>query len=62
MLVLRLLALLIALGIAGGVVAYLLTGNRRYLGLSWTLLRFGVAAGVLLVLLLFAERLLVAPF
>lgn len=62
MLILRLLAILVTLGIVAGVAAYWVTGERRYLRLSWMLLRFGVAAGVLLVLFLFAERLLVMPF
>lgn len=61
MLVLRALALLAIIAVIGSFLAFLLTGQRRYLSFSWNLLRFGVAAGVILLLLLAAERLLVVP-
>lgn len=61
MLVLRLLAILAVIAIAGGFVAFLFSGNRRYLAFSWKVFRYSLAIGLLLFVLLAAERLLVVP-
>lgn len=62
MLIARLLAILAVIAIAGGFLAYVFTGDRRYLAFSWKLLRYGVIVGLVLFGLLAAERLLVVPF
>lgn len=61
MLIARLLAILAVIAIAGGFLAFILTGNRRYLAFSWKVLRYGVIVGLILFALLAAERLLIVP-
>lgn len=60
MFVLRAVGLLAALALGVLVLAYLFTGDRRYLRYAWTL--FQAVLGLVLfgLLLLFGERLLVA--
>ena len=59
MLVLRIVALLavIALGVAG--LAWVFTGNRKYLTIAWRIFQVSLAGILLFLLLLFFERLLV---
>jgi len=59
---LRLLAVLTLLAVAGGVVAYLLTRNSWYLQSSWRLLRYAVIVALLVFSLLILERVAVIPF
>lgn len=40
--------------------AYAVTGERRYLGYAWRLFKYALFLVVLILLLLFGERLLVA--
>jgi len=61
-LILRFLAILSVITIAGGFVAFLLTGQRRYLSLSWAVLKYSVIVGLILFALFAFERVLVAPF
>lgn len=58
---LRLLAILIAIAIVLGFAAGVLTGDRRYLQLSFKLLRFGVLFALIIFALLILERLAVIP-
>ena len=51
--VLRLVGLAVAIALGATVLAWLLTGDRRWLGIAWTLFRYAVF-GLLFVLLLFA--------
>lgn len=60
MLLLRVLGLLLAIGIGVCALLYAITGERRYLRYAWNAFRVGLAFGVLVLLLLFGERLLVA--
>ena len=59
MLLLRLLAILAVVAIAGGVATYLLTGNRKYLGYSICLLKIVLGIVLLTFALMALERLLV---
>lgn len=51
--VLRILGLAVALGLGVTVLAWLLTGERRWLRIAWLIFRYA-AFGLLVVLLLFA--------
>jgi len=51
--VVRILALAVALALGATVLAWLLTGERRWLRLAWLIFRYAVF-GLLVVLLLFA--------
>ncbi|MBL8396594.1 MAG: hypothetical protein JNL84_00405 [Candidatus Accumulibacter sp.] len=59
---LRLLAVLTALTVAGSVVIYLLTGDRRYLRISWQVFRFAVIVALLIFALIILERVAIIPF
>lgn len=61
MLVLRIIAILAVIAIAGGFFVFVLTGDRRYLSFSWRVLRYSVIVGLILFLLLAVERLIVIP-
>lgn len=61
MLILRLLAVVAVLAVAGGVVAYLLTRNERYLGFSWRVFRYALIVALLVFALLILERVAVIP-
>ena len=60
MLVVRVVGLLAAVGLAVLVLLYLLSGDRRYLRWSWRLFQVALAAVLAFLLLLFAERLVLA--
>jgi cell division protein FtsW (lipid II flippase) len=51
--VLRVLALAVAIALGAAVLAWLFTGERRWLRLAWQIFRYA-AFGLLLVLVLFA--------
>lgn len=59
MLVVRIVALLVAIGLGVTVVAWAITGNRKYLKVAWRVFQFGLAAILAFLALLFFERLLV---
>lgn len=61
MLILRLIAILAVIAIAGGFLAFVLTGDRRYLEFSWKLLKYSVIVGLIIFVLLAMERLLIVP-
>jgi hypothetical protein len=58
---LRLLGILTALCVAGGVVAFLLTRNYWYLQFSWRLFRYALIVALLIFALLILERVAVIP-
>lgn len=61
MLILRIIAILSVIAIAGGFLAFVMTGQRRYLAFSWNLLKYSVIVALILFALMGAERLLVVP-
>lgn len=58
---LRLLAVLTGLSVAGGVAAYLLTRNPKYLRFALQLLRYAIIVALLVFGLLILERVAVIP-
>ncbi len=61
MLILRLLAVVVLLAVAGGVVAYLLTRNTKYLQFSWRIFRYSLIVALLVFALMVLERVVVIP-
>ena len=61
MLILRIIAILSVIAIAGGFLVFVMTGQRRYLAFSWSLLKYSVIVALILFALMGAERLLVVP-
>ncbi|MBS0338086.1 MAG: hypothetical protein JSS40_14995 [Proteobacteria bacterium] len=59
MLVLRIVALLAVIGIGVTVLAWVFTGNRRYLKVAWRIFQVALAGILVFLALLFFERLLV---
>ena len=57
MLILRVVALLAAIGITVGVVSWIFTRDRRYLQISWRIAQVAIAIALLLMVLLAGERL-----
>ena len=58
---LRLMTILAAISIAGGVGAFFLTRNPKYLQFSWRVFRFMVIVALLVFALLILERVAVIP-
>ncbi len=58
---LRLLAVLTGISVAGGFLAYLLTRNPKYLRFALQLFRFAVVVALLFFALLIIERVAVIP-
>jgi len=58
---LRLLAVILVVAIGASLVAYMVTGNRSYLTLSWRLFRYGIIFALLVFGLLIIERVAVIP-
>jgi hypothetical protein len=54
--ILRLLGILSALAVAGGVIGYLLTRNAWYLQFAWRLFRYALIVALLIFALLILER------
>ena len=61
MLILRLLAVIVVLAVAGGGIAYLLTQNRKYLRFSWRVFRYSLIVALLVFALMILERAAVIP-
>ena len=61
MLLLRLLGILTLITVGGGVVAYLLTRNVKYLHFSWRVFRYAVVVALLVFALMILERVAVIP-
>ena len=61
MLILRLAAVLVAIGIGGSLLAFVFTRDRRYLALGWRLFRHALVVALVFFALLIVERVFV-PF
>jgi len=59
MFLLRIVAILTAIAIGAGILSYLFTGQRRYLGLSWRITKYALIFALVLFALLAFERLIV---
>ena len=59
MLVLRIVALLAVIAVGVAVLAWVFTGNRKYLRVAWRVFQFALAATLLFLAILFFERLVV---
>jgi hypothetical protein len=59
MLLLRVVGILAVIVIGAGILAYLFTGDRRYLGLSWRVAKYALIFVLALFALLVFERLIV---
>lgn len=60
MLLVRVLGLLAAAALGVLVMAYVVTGERKYLRQAWTVFKYALFLAVLILLLFFGERFLVA--
>lgn len=58
---LRLLAILAVLVVAGGVAGYFLTRNSAYLLFAWRVFRYAIIVALLIFALLILERVAVIP-
>lgn len=59
MLLLRIVGVLVAITIGAGIVAFLITRDRRYLRLSWQVARYAALFALLVLALMFLERIVV---
>lgn len=59
MLLLRIVGILAAIAIGAGIVAFLFTRNRKYLGFSWRIAKYALIFVLVLFALLAFERLIV---
>jgi hypothetical protein len=59
MLLLRIVGVLVAITIGAGIVAFLLTRERRYLRLSWQVTKYAGLFALLVLALMFLERIVV---
>jgi hypothetical protein len=57
----RLLAILTLLMVGGGLAAYVLTRNPKYLFFSWRVFRYAVVVALLFFALLILERVAIIP-
>ena len=57
----RLLAVLTLIAVGGGVAAYLLTQNPKYIQFSWRVFRYSLIVALLFFALLILERVAVIP-
>lgn len=60
MLLVRILGLVVAVALGVCVLMYMLSGERRYLRYAWQVFKYALFLAVLILLLIFGERLLVA--
>lgn len=58
---LRLLAVLLVIAVGAGFLLYAVTGDRKYLGFSWRLGRWGLLFALIFFALLVLERVIVIP-
>lgn len=59
MLILRIIGVLTAIAIAAGIFAYLLTRERRYLALSARIAKYALIVALVILALMFLERIVV---
>ncbi len=57
MFVLRVVGFLLLISIGASLVTYLLTRNRRYLTLTWQLLKYGIVLAIIVLTFILFERL-----
>jgi hypothetical protein len=58
MLILRIVGVLVVVAIGSSILAYLFSGDRRYLGLAWRIARYALLFLFILLSLMFLERVL----
>jgi len=58
---LRLLGILTVIAVGGGVVAFLLTREQKYLFFAWRLFRYALIVALLVFALMIVERVAVIP-
>jgi hypothetical protein len=56
MLILRIVGVLVAVAIGASILAYLFSGDRRYLGLAWRIARYALLFLFVVLSLMFLER------
>jgi hypothetical protein len=56
MFLLRIVGILTAIAIGSGIVAYLFSGDRRYLRLAWRITRYALIFAFVVLALMFLER------
>lgn len=56
MLLLRIVGALVVIGIGSGIVAYLFTGERRFLGMAWRLTKYALIFAFAVLAMMFLER------
>ncbi|MBW7901663.1 MAG: hypothetical protein H3C26_09310 [Rhodocyclaceae bacterium] len=61
MLILRLLAVVVVIAVIGGIVAYLFSGDRKFVQFSWRVFRYALFVALLIFALLVLERVAVIP-
>ncbi len=59
MLLLRIVAVLVVIAIGAGIASYLITGNKSYLRLAGRLARYGLIFALIVLALMFLERVIV---
>lgn len=59
MLLLRVLGVLVAITVGAGIAAFLFTRDRRYLRLSWLVAKYALIFALLVLALMFLERVIV---
>ncbi len=59
MLLLRIVGVLVAITIGAGIVAFLLTRDRRFLRLSWLVTKYAALFALAVLALMFLERVMV---
>ncbi|MBK6629857.1 MAG: hypothetical protein IPG33_01770 [Betaproteobacteria bacterium] len=59
MLLLRIVGVLVAITIGAGIAAFLLTRDRRYLNLSWQVTKYAAIFALIVLSLMFLERVIV---
>ncbi len=59
MLLLRIVGVLVAITVGAGIVAFLFTRDRRYLRLSWQVAKYSALFALLVLGLMFLERVIV---
>ena len=58
---LRLLAVLLVVAIGAGLLVYVITGKRKFLLLAWRLFQYGIIFSLLVLALMFIERIVLIP-
>lgn len=59
MLLLRIAGVLVAIAIGAGILAFLLTRDRRYLRISWLVTKYAMILALIVLSLMFLERVIV---